>query len=103
MRVLEIRGAGNLLGGEQSGHMMSVGYDMYLKLLEEAVNELSDNPKSAKIEAHIDIVSDAILPVKYVSSAEQRIDLYRRIGQVQNVDEYQDMLDELIDRFGEPP
>ena len=103
MRDLEIRGAGNLLGGEQSGHMMSVGYDMYLKLLEEAVNELSDNPKSAKIEAHIDIVSDAILPEKYVSSAEQRIDLYRRIGQVQNVDEYQDMLDELIDRFGEPP
>ena len=103
MRDLEIRGAGNLLGGEQSGHMMSVGYDMYLKLLEEAVNELSDNPKSAKIEAHIDIVSDAILPEKYVSSAEQRIDLYRRIGQVQNIEEYQDMLDELIDRFGEPP
>ncbi|MBR4879353.1 MAG: transcription-repair coupling factor [Clostridia bacterium] len=103
MRDLEIRGAGNLLGGEQSGHMMSVGYDMYLKLLEEAVNELSDNPKSAKIEAHIDIVTDAILPERYVSSAEQRIDLYRRIGQVQNIDEYQDMLDELIDRFGEPP
>ena len=103
MRDLEIRGAGNLLGGEQSGHMMSVGYDMYLKLLEEAVNELSGNGAPPRTETHIDIETNALLPDFYVKDPGQRIDLYRRIGQVQTTEEYQDILDEIIDRFGEPP
>lgn len=103
MRDLEIRGAGNILGGEQSGHMMSVGYDMYLKLLEEAVSELSGGERPMKTEAHIDIAANAVLPSKYVEDEGQRIDLYRRIGQVQSIESYQDILDELIDRFGEPP
>lgn len=103
MRDLEIRGAGNVLGAEQSGHMMSVGYDMYLKLLEEAVNELSDNPKHAQVSCLVDINTNARLPERYVSDPGQRIDLYRRMGQVQTQAAYEDILDELIDRFGEPP
>ena len=103
MRDLEIRGAGNVLGAEQSGHMMSVGYDMYLKLLEEAVNELSEHPGQSKVSCVVDINTDARLPEQYVADPGQRIDLYRRIGQVQTQESYEDVLDELIDRFGEPP
>ena len=94
MRDLEIRGAGNVLGPEQSGHMMSVGYDLYLKLLEE--------PKP-RVDCAAELLLSANLPSDYVPDAGQRIDLYRRIALIRTEEQRSDMLDELIDRFGEPP
>ena len=103
MRDLEIRGAGNLLGAEQSGHMMSVGFDMYLKLLEEAVLEQKGEKKKARAECSADLSVEAGIPDSYVESPEQRMDLYRRIALIQNEEDADDMTDELIDRFGDPP
>jgi len=103
MRDLEIRGAGNLLGAEQSGHMMSVGFDMYLKLLEEAVLEQKGEKKKARAECSADLSVEAGIPDSYVESPEQRMDLYRRIAFIQTEEDADDMTDELIDRFGDPP
>jgi transcription-repair coupling factor (superfamily II helicase) len=103
MRDLEIRGAGNLLGPEQSGFLMSVGYDLYLKLLEEAVLEEKGETKSAPPECSADLTVSANIPERYVASAEQRMDLYRRIAAIRSNEEASDLLDELIDRYGEPP
>jgi len=103
MRDLEIRGAGNLLGAEQSGHMMSVGYDMYLKLLEEAVLEEKGEKVPVKTECSADLAVSANIPEKYVPSAEQRMDLYRRIALIRTEEDADDMISELIDRFGDPP
>ncbi len=103
MRDLEIRGAGNLLGPEQSGYMMSVGYDMYLQLLEEAVLEEKGERKPAVTECSADLTLSANIPEKYVPAPEQRMDLYRRIAAVRTGDDASDLLDELIDRYGEPP
>jgi transcription-repair coupling factor (superfamily II helicase) len=103
MRDLEIRGAGNLLGAEQSGHMMSVGFDMYLKLLEEAVLEQKGEKKKARAECSADLSVEAGIPDSYVESPEQRMDLYRRIALIQTEEDADDMTDELIDRFGDPP
>ena len=103
MRDLEIRGAGNILGAEQSGHMMSVGYDMYLKLLEEAVQEEKGERIEAKPECSADLAISANIPASYVQSQEQRMDLYRRIAHIRTEEDADDMTDELIDRFGDPP
>ena len=103
LRDLEIRGAGNLLGAEQSGHMMDVGYDMYLKLLEEAVLEEKGETKPVRTECSADLSVTANIPEKYVESAEQRMDLYRRIALIRTEDDADDLTDELIDRFGDPP
>lgn len=103
MRDLEIRGAGNILGAEQSGHMMSVGYDMYLKLLEEAVHEEKGEKIPVKPECSADLSISASIPESYVPSAEQRMDLYRRIAHIRTEEDADDMTDELIDRFGDPP
>ena len=103
MRDLEIRGAGNLLGAEQSGHMMSVGYDMYLKLLEEAVLEEKGEKLEKRTECSADIAVSANIPEKYVPSGEQRMDLYRRIALIRNEEEADEMISELIDRYGDPP
>jgi len=103
LRDLEIRGAGNILGAEQSGHMMSVGYDMYLKLLEEAVHEEKHDAPSPDRECVADIAVAANIPANYVPSAEQRMDLYRRIAHIRTEEDADDMTDELIDRFGDPP
>ncbi len=103
MRDLEIRGAGNLLGAEQSGHMMSVGYDMYLKLLEEAVIEEKGEKPEVKTECPADLSVAAHIPESYVPSAEQRMDLYRRIARIRTEEDADDMTDEMIDRFGDPP
>ena len=103
MRDLEIRGAGNVLGPEQSGFMMSVGYDLYLKLLEESVVEEQGGTPPRRVECAAELTVSANLPEAYVSDAGQRVDLYRRIALVRTPDAREDMLDELIDRFGEPP
>ena len=103
MRDLEIRGAGNLLGPEQSGFLMSVGYDLYLKLLEEAVLEERGQAPAAQRECAVDLAVSAAIPDRYVPSAEQRMDLYRRIARIRTQEDADDMTDELIDRFGDPP
>lgn len=103
MRDLEIRGAGNVLGPEQSGHMMSVGYDLYLRLLEEAVVEQRGEAPKRRVECAADFMISANIPDTYVSDAGARVDLYRRIALIRNEDTKADMLDELIDRFGSPP
>ncbi len=103
MRDLEIRGAGNLLGPEQSGYMMSVGYDMYLQLLEEAVLEERGAKKPRRNDTTADLTVSANLPESYIPSPGQRMDIYRRIAALQTQEESRDLLDELIDRYGEPP
>ena len=103
MRDLEIRGAGNLLGAEQSGHMISVGYDMYLKLLEEAVLEQRGEAPVEEKVCTADINISANIPEIYISSGEQRMDLYRRIASIRSETDADDVLDEMIDRYGDPP
>ncbi len=103
MRDLEIRGAGNLLGAEQSGFMMSVGYDMYLKLLEEAVLEQRGESAVRTEEVTADLSVSANIPEYYIASSEQRMDLYRRIARIRTEEDADDMLDEMIDRYGDPP
>ena len=103
MRDLEIRGVGNLLGAEQSGHMVDVGYEMYMKLLSEAVLEARGLPVEKKAECSADLAVAAAIPDRYVPSSEQRMDLYRRIALIRTEEEADDLTDELIDRFGDPP
>ena len=103
MRDLEIRGAGNILGAQQHGHMEAVGYDMYLKLLSEAIaEEKGEAPQGAK-ECLVDIRIDAHIPENYIPGLTQRIDIYRRIAGVTTKEDVMDVTDELIDRFGDPP
>ncbi|MBS1382998.1 transcription-repair coupling factor [Flavonifractor sp. DFI.6.63] len=103
MRDLEIRGAGNILGPEQSGFLLSVGYDMYLKLLEEAVLEERGEPVPVQTECAADLSVAASIPDRYVPSPEQRMDLYRRIAAIRSEEDADDVTDELIDRYGDPP
>ena len=103
MRDLEIRGAGNLLGPEQSGYMMTVGYDMYLQLLEDAVLEERGEKKKVTTECSADLTISANIPERYVPSSQQRMDLYRRIAAIRTDADASDLLDELMDRYGEPP
>ena len=103
MRDLEIRGAGDLLGAEQSGHMLSVGYDMYLKLLEDAVLEERGEKALAEPECTADLNVTANIDKRYVPSGEQRMDLYRRMAAVRTQEDADDLLDELVDRYGDPP
>ena len=102
MRDLEIRGAGNLLGPEQSGYMMSVGYDIYLQLLEDAVLEEKGEKKKVT-ECSADLAVSANIPSNYVPSNQQRMDLYRRIAAIRGQEDASDLLDELMDRYGDPP
>jgi transcription-repair coupling factor (superfamily II helicase) len=102
MRDLEIRGAGNLLGAEQSGHMMSVGYDMYLKLLDEAVlEEKGEKPKEPDCTADLNVTAN--VSQDYVARGEERMDLYRRMAAIRSQEDADDLLDEIIDRYGDPP
>ena len=102
MRDLEIRGAGNLLGAEQSGHMSSVGYDMYLKLLDEAVlEERGEAPKAPDCTADLNVTAN--VDKAYVSRGEERMDLYRRMAAIRSQEDADDLLDEIVDRYGEPP
>ncbi len=102
MRDLEIRGAGNLLGAEQSGHMSSVGYDMYLKLLDEAVlEEKGETPKTPDCTADLNVTAN--VDKTYVARGEERMDLYRRMAAIRSQEDADDLLDEIVDRYGEPP
>ncbi|MBQ7302633.1 MAG: transcription-repair coupling factor [Clostridia bacterium] len=104
MRDMEIRGAGNLLGAQQHGHMKDVGYDMYLKLLSEAVNEEKGLQKPRREEeCLIDLPVSAHIPERYIASNAQRLEMYRRIADIRTMEDSLDVYDELIDRFGEPP
>ena len=103
MRDLEIRGAGNLLGPEQSGYMMSVGYDMYLKLLNDAVLEQQGKRAEIPPDCAADLTVSAYIPERYVPAAEQRMDLYRRIAAIRTDEDAGELLDELLDRYGDVP
>ncbi len=103
MRDMEIRGAGNLLGAQQHGHMEAVGYDLYLRLLAEAVDEEKGARKTREAECLIDLPVSAHIPESYIATNAQRLDMYRRIADIRNEEDSLDVYDELIDRFGEPP
>ncbi|MBR6119935.1 MAG: transcription-repair coupling factor [Oscillospiraceae bacterium] len=103
MRDLEIRGAGNLLGAEQSGHIVSVGYDMYLKLLEEVVLEEQGGPEAKPVDCTADFDITANIDKDYVESGEQRMDLYRRMAAIRSQSDADELLDEIVDRYGDPP
>lgn len=104
MRDLSIRGAGNLLGAEQSGFIDSIGFDLYSQLLEEAVNKrLGKSKKSHKSNTEVNLGIDAFLPSDYITDQRQKIEIYKRIREIESRVYYQDLQDELIDRFGEYP
>ncbi|MBR2489632.1 MAG: transcription-repair coupling factor, partial [Clostridia bacterium] len=103
MRDLEIRGAGSILGGDQHGNMESVGYDMYLKLLSEAVNEENGAEIEDDIPCTVDLNVSAHIPESYIESLPARLGIYKRIANIRNDDDAEDVIDELCDRFGEPP
>ena len=103
MRDLELRGAGNMLGAEQHGHLDAVGYDLYIKLLNEAVLEEKGERVEEKPECTVTLNYNAFIPEKYVSFASQRMGLYKRIALIQNEYDRLDLLDEMIDRYGDMP
>ena len=103
MRDLEIRGAGSLLGAEQSGHMTDVGYDMYMKLLNEAVLEAKGEEVPIRAECSADLAVNAAIPESYIGTSGQRMDIYRRIAMIRTEEQADDLTDELIDRYGDPP
>jgi transcription-repair coupling factor (superfamily II helicase) len=103
MRDLEIRGAGNILGAEQSGHIAAVGYELYCTLLEDAIRRLKQMPPRESIDVDIDLPLAAFLPRSYVPDIRMKIDLYRRLARVTNLAELEDFQAELLDRFGPPP
>lgn len=104
MRDLEIRGAGNLLGAEQSGHMEAVGYDLYCKLLNDAVKELKgDAPAEEEFDTTVDMEIDAYIPETYIRNEMQKLDMYKRVAMLRSEEELSELQDELIDRFGDVP
>lgn len=103
MRDLEIRGAGSILGGEQHGNMEAVGYDMYLKLLSQAVNEENGQPETEDMPCTVDLNISAHIPENYIESLPARLGIYKRIAAIRTDEDVSDVIDELCDRFGEPP
>lgn len=103
MRDLEIRGTGNLLGAQQSGHMEAVGYDLYCKMLNQAIERLKGEQADDDFETKVDLVCDAYVPSSYIKNESIKMDVYKRIAGIETREEYEDMQDELIDRFGDIP
>ena len=103
MRDLEIRGAGNILGPEQSGHIATVGYEMYCQLLEEATHQLKNEPRKILPEAHVDIGVTAMIPKTYIPGDRQRMDAYRRISRCTGLEMVQELVADLKDAYGESP
>ncbi|MBR0132382.1 MAG: transcription-repair coupling factor [Lachnospiraceae bacterium] len=103
MRDLEIRGAGNLLGERQSGHMSIVGYDLYCKMLAEAVKKLKGEEVESDFETSVDMEVDAFIPANYISNEMVRLDIYKKIAQIENDEDLSDLTDELTDRYGDMP
>ena len=103
MKDLEIRGTGNVVGPQQSGNMEVVGYDMYCKILSDAVAELKGEEKQEEIECLVDLPVDAFVPESYISSHRQRIELYKKISSIETKDDMLDVYDETLDRFGDVP
>ncbi len=103
MRDLEIRGAGNLLGTQQSGHIAAIGYELYCQLLESAVRNLTHQAPKLTIDVELNLPIEAFIPSKYVPEIRHKIDLYRRICRIDSIDQLSDLRKEMVDRFGEPP
>lgn len=103
MRDLEIRGAGNLLGAEQHGHMMAIGYDLYVKYLEAAVSKFKTGVDTSELETVVEILADAYIPNSFVEDEQQRIDIYKRIASISDLESMSEVVDELIDRYGDVP
>lgn len=103
MRDLEIRGTGNLLGAQQSGHLEAVGYDLYCKMLNQAIEVLKGETPEEDFETKIDLMCDAFVPASYIKNETLKMDVYKRIAGIETDEEYEDMQDELIDRFGDIP
>lgn len=103
MRDLEIRGAGNLLGREQHGHMEAIGYDLYTKLLEDTVRELTGRPLKEKIETVIELNIEAYIPLSYIEDENQKIEIYQKIASIDGVSSLYDIEEEIEDRFGDIP
>ena len=103
MRDLEIRGAGNLLGVEQHGHIEAIGYDLYVKFLNETIKRLKGETIEDIVNTTIDLDIDGYIPQTYIEDEEQKIDIYKKIAVIENQEDYRDLVDELIDRFGDIP
>ncbi|MFR2457917.1 MAG: TRCF domain-containing protein, partial [Christensenellales bacterium] len=102
MRDLEIRGAGNVLGAEQHGHLSTVGYDLYCKMVEDTMRELRGEASIENVETRMELHVSAYLPMDYVSGDYQRIEVYKKISQVASRSDWEDVIEELTDRFGDP-
>ncbi|NLX60916.1 MAG: transcription-repair coupling factor [Tissierellia bacterium] len=103
MRDLEIRGAGNLLGVEQHGHIEAIGYDLYVKFLNETIKRLKGEKVEDTIDTSIDLSVDGYIPLSYIEDEEQKIEVYKKIAAIKNIEDYRELIDELIDRFGDIP
>ncbi len=103
MRDLELRGAGNILGTQQSGHIATVGYELYCELLEQAVRKLKHMPAKLMIDVSVDLPCEAYIARGYVNDMRLKIDLYRRVARLATIDEWEDLAAELVDRFGPRP
>ncbi|MFA5524733.1 MAG: transcription-repair coupling factor [Tissierellales bacterium] len=103
MRDLEIRGAGNLLGSEQHGQMAAIGYDLYVKFLDETIRKLKGEQEDEIVETTIELNVDGYIPKKYIENQEQKVEIYKRIASIMSKQDYSDVLEEIIDRFGEIP
>ena len=103
MRDLQIRGAGNILGPEQHGHMGAVGYDLYCKLLREAMDTIQDRPPEEAFETTVYIKVDAFIPSSYITNERQKLEAYKKIAVIRSQEDYEEMFDELIDRYGDMP
>ncbi len=103
MRDLEIRGSGNLLGMEQHGHIEAIGYDLYVKFLSDAISKLKGNIVEEKVETTIDLYVNGFVPRRYIRDEEQKIEIYKKIAAIESSSDYSELIDELIDRFGDIP